>query len=64
MAKSFIPYEDIEFTLEDIKSYLLSCTDTERKAYTQELAQTGIFHDAIGKVIDVQDNGIVVLTEY
>lgn len=51
--------------LVDMVSYVQSCQEpTERMAYLKEIAQTGLFHDAIGKMIDVTDTEVVVTIEY
>lgn len=51
--------------LVDMVSYVQSCQEpTERMAYLKEIAQTGLFHDAIGKVIEVTEKEIVVTIEY
>lgn len=51
--------------LVDMVSYVQSCQEpTERMAYLKEIAQTGLFHDAIGKVVEINENEVVVVEEY
>ena len=52
--------------LAEMASYATECiaNGNDCKDYFAELAQTGLFHDAIGKVIDNDGNEIVVTTDY
>ena len=40
------------------------CFYEERNNYLQELARTGLWHNAIGKVVNNDNESISVLTEY
>ena len=70
---------DLPFIIEECQDYIDQCDKSERTAYQEELLQlcgdfnhlveSGIFHDAIGKVVNKRSiNGhcfaVEVVTEY
>lgn len=56
---------NLEDILTDMVSYVYAnTTQEERINYIKELAQTGLFHDAIGKVVVIKNNKIIVEDEY
>lgn len=66
---------DMDLILSDIQSYIEQTSDeNERIQYTNELNETknnwdsliesGIFHDAIGKVVNKKSNEVEVAIEY
>ena len=60
--------------VEQCQDYIDSSNPSEQKIYQDELdkvskdwskfIQSGIFHDAIGKVVEVKSNAVFVVTEY
>ncbi len=50
--------------LNEMISYAQECHAQERMDYLRELAQVGLFHNAIGKVTEINDTEIKVITEY
>lgn len=70
--------QDLPFIMEDINSYIDQSNECERQIYKEELervkddfialAHSGVFHDAIGKLVNVSENGerieLEVETEY
>ena len=66
---------DMDLILSDIQSYIEQTSDeNERIQYTNELnetkdnwdslVETGVFHDAIGKVVNKKSNEVEVAIEY
>ena len=67
---------DLAEIIEMCQDYIDQCNKQEQEAYQQELndvcgdfsklVESGIFHDAIGKVINISPNAIAVMvvTEY
>jgi hypothetical protein len=66
---------DMDLILSDIQSYIEQTSDeNERIQYTNELnetknnwnklIETGVFHDAIGKVVNKKSNEVEVAIEY
>lgn len=56
--------EDLYFVLQVMAEYVRSCEDCEKEDYLIELSATGLFHDVMGKVIKVENNEVIVETEY
>ena len=56
--------KDLENVLDIMKSYINDSNAEERNIYLQELAKTALWHNAIGKVIENDNESINVLTEY
>lgn len=56
--------KDLKDILIIMQSYIESANNEDKNAYLQELSMTGIFHDAIGKVVDKTTSDIIVNTEY
>ena len=55
--------EDLELILETMASYIAPLSNEEKTNYLIELADTGLFHDAIGKVIE-KNESIITINEY
>lgn len=56
---------NLEDILTDMVMYVNVITNQEeRMNYLKELAQTGLFHNAIGKVVGIKDSEINVVEEY
>ena len=66
---------DVDLILSDIQSYIEQTSDENEKIqYTNELneaknnwdslIETGVFHDAIGKVVNKKSNEVEVAIEY
>lgn len=64
MAQEKIAPKNLEQILETTLSYLSSCTIEEKYNYLREFAQTGLFHDAIGKLVMIDADSITIETEY
>lgn len=57
--------EDLYFVLQEMAEYVKNCEDCEKANYLVELSATGLFHDVMGKVVEVTDfNEVIVETEY
>ena len=56
--------EDLSFVLRVMASYLDGCTESETQGYFQEIVNTGLFHDAMGKVVSQSESEVVVTTDY
>ena len=54
----------LEVILEEMLSYVQSLTIEERTNYFKEITQSGLFHDAIGKVVEIKENEVVVVEQY
>lgn len=54
----------LEVILEEMASYVQSLTIEEKTNYFKEIIQSGLFHDAIGKVVEIKENEVVVVEEY
>lgn len=54
----------LEVILEEMASYVQSLTIEETTNYFKEIIQSGLFHDAIGKVVEINENEVVVVEEY
>lgn len=63
MAKEVYTEKEIEVVLTIMQYYLGSCSKEERCNYLIELSNTGLFHDAIGKVIS-NNVEVIIDTEY
>lgn len=44
--------------------YAMNCSNGEKRSYLKDLANTGLFHDAIGKVLEMKDGNVLVTEEY
>jgi hypothetical protein len=66
---------DVDLIINECKNYIVQCEDiNEKKEYQDELKRvsndfyelvnSGIFHDAIGKVVNYTNNYVDVITEY
>ena len=44
--------------------YAMDCTSEEKRSYLKDLANTGLFHDAIGKVLEITNDKVLVTEEY
>lgn len=44
--------------------YAMDCSNEEKRIYLKDLANTGLFHDAIGKVLEIKDGNVLVTEEY
>lgn len=54
----------LEVILGEMASYVQSLTIEETTNYFKEIIQSGLFHDAIGKVVEINENEVVVVEEY
>ena len=54
----------LDVILEEMASYVQSLTIEETTNYFKEITQSGLFHDAIGKVVELKENEVVVVEEY
>ncbi len=63
MDKS-IKSTDLIQILRDCISYLSDCSEIDKEQYLKEFAKTGLFHDAIGNVIEIKDDIILIEEEY
>lgn len=64
MAQEKIKAKELEQVLETTLSYLTSCSQEEKYSYLREFAQTGLFHDAIGKLVTIDADCVTIETEY
>lgn len=66
---------DVNLIINECKNYIAQCEDiNEKKEYQDELKRvsndfyelvnSGVFHDAIGKVVNYTNNYVDVITEY
>lgn len=55
--------EDASIYMDDIKDVVVTATTDFRKAW-KTLADTGVFHDCMGKVVKVTAAFLIVETEY
>lgn len=55
---------DLPDIIGEVASYLESTDDSSFERYFMELAKTGLFHDAIGWVVQCTDDCVIVETEY
>ena len=56
--------EDLVGILKEMISYLDNIDEQDISAYAKDIANCGLFHDAIGKVKSIHTDKIIVLTEY
>ena len=63
MRRKLTP-SDLPDIIEEVASYLESTDDSSFERYFVELTKTGIFHDAIGWVVQCSDGCVTVETEY
>lgn len=57
--------EELYFVLQEMAEYVKNCEDCEKANYLVELSTTGLFHDAMGEVVEVTENNeVIVETEY
>lgn len=56
--------DDLVKILADMLGYAMNCNKEERWAYLKELSSCGLFHDAIGKVLDVTEDKVEITEEY
>ena len=57
--------EELYFVLQEMAEYVKNCEDCENANYLVELSATGLFHDAMSKVVEVTENNeVIVETEY
>lgn len=57
--------EELYFVLQEMAEYVKNSEDCEKANYLAELSTTGLFHDVMGKVVEVTDNNeVIVETEY
>lgn len=68
-----IYYKDVAVILAEMHYYLNGLHKLEQESYlwdlkysrnARELYQTGLFHDAIGKVVNVTEDYVEIVTEY
>ena len=62
MSKRVITSKDLALVLQECANYAESVENADE--YLIEIAKTGLFHDAIGKVIQSSNEEIVVITDY
>ena len=57
--------EALAVILREMADYLTdNCNQSEYAGYFQEIVQTGLFHDAIGKPVEISENSVTVITDY
>ena len=57
--------EELYFVLQEMAEYVRNCEDCEKEYYLVNLSKSALFHDAMGKVVEVTDNNeVIVETEY
>ena len=57
--------EDLYFVLQEMAEYVKICEDCEKEDYLVNLSKSALFHDVMGKVVEVTDNNeVIVETEY
>lgn len=61
--KTYAP-NDLGAILTEMQSYIQSADQESIIAYFVEIANTGLFHDAVGKIVQVRGFSIDVTTEY
>lgn len=44
--------------------YAMDCSNEEKRSYLRDLANTGLFHDAIGKVLEITNDKVLVTEDY
>lgn len=59
-----IKYDDLADIVGEVISYLEDTDDSSLEGYFEELTRTGLFHDAIGKVVGRTNNSVMVENEY
>jgi hypothetical protein len=61
-----ISYLDLTGVLDEMHDYLSECTDGGQKLFFMEITRTGLFHDACGKVVDInpRETAVTLTTEY
>ena len=65
MANITYRSEKLADFLREMADYLSdSCTKDEYPDYFQDIVETGLFHDAMGKPIAVTEDSVIVCTEY
>jgi len=51
--------------LKEMASYVENLEEPcEEQYYFEHVIQSGLFHDAIGKIVDQKEGGVTVTTEY
>lgn len=55
---------DIRQVLADMAEYALGCEEQELQYYFEQMTETGLFHDAIGKVVKREEGKVIVSTSY
>lgn len=64
MIESYSP-KDIKDVMNMMAEYALGCEEQELQYYFEQITATGLFHDAVGKVIERDEFGnVTVTTEY
>ena len=61
-SRNVITSKDLAVILRECADYVESTENTDD--YLMEFAKTGLFHDAIGKVIQTTFGKIVITTDY
>jgi hypothetical protein len=59
-----VSYRDLEDILNEMHDYLYGCSAEEQRLYFMEIIRTGLFHDACGKVVDIDATRVTITTEY
>lgn len=64
MANITYTEQDLPSILIEMASYIQDCDEEQKLGYLKELSQSGLFHDAIGKVERISEIDIQVVEEY
>lgn len=62
--KRVITCDDLADIVCEVVSYLEDTDESSLEGYFNEITSTGLFHDAIGKVIERKGLSVTVETEY
>jgi hypothetical protein len=62
--KRVINCDDLADIVCEVVSYLEDTDESSLEGYFNEITNTGLFHDAIGKVIERRGLSVTVETEY
>lgn len=59
-----ISKEDLSGILMEMASYIESTDDGALADYFYEISTTGLFHDAIGKIVYREEGSVTTISEY
>lgn len=64
MKERIIRKEDLSEILTEMASYIESTDESSLMDYFNEIIKTGVFHDAIGKVVYREEDSVTTINEY